>query len=80
MWNGIAYQFPKSNRTNVEACEWIGNPDSKVPRADMGPTWVLSTPDGPYVGPMNIGIREVHTALLYWVCDNVDVHAGGAPG
>ena len=24
----------------------------------MGPTWVLSTPDGPHVGPMNLAIRD----------------------
>ena len=24
----------------------------------MGPTWVLSAPDGPHVGPMNLVIRE----------------------
>ena len=35
------------------------NPDSKVHRADMGPTWVLSDPDGPHVGPMNLTIREM---------------------
>ena len=23
----------------------------------MGPTWVLSAPDGPHVGPMNLVIR-----------------------
>ena len=23
----------------------------------MGPTWVLSAPDGPHVGPMNLPIR-----------------------
>ena len=28
-------------------------PDSKVHGANMGPTWVLSAPDGPHVGPMN---------------------------
>ena len=27
-------------------------PDSKVHGANMGPTWVLSVPDGPHVGPM----------------------------
>ena len=32
-------------------------PDSKVHGANMGPTWVLSVPDGPYVGPMNLTIR-----------------------
>ena len=26
-----------------------------------GPTWVLSAPDGPHVGPMNLAIRE-----LFW--------------
>ena len=25
--------------------------------ANMGPTWVLSAPDGPHVGPMNLAIR-----------------------
>ena len=35
------------------------NPDSKVHGANMGPTWVLSAPDGPHVGPMNLAIREV---------------------
>ena len=30
--------------------------DSKVHWANMGPTWVLSAPDGPHVGPMNLAI------------------------
>ena len=34
-------------------------PESKVHRAKMGPTWVLSAPDGPHVGPMNLAIRAV---------------------
>ena len=32
-------------------------PDSKVHEANMGPTWVLSAPDGPHVGHMNLAIR-----------------------
>ena len=32
-------------------------PDSKYHGANMGPTWVLSAPDGPHVGPMNLAIR-----------------------
>ena len=32
-------------------------PDSKVHGANMGPIWVLSAPDGPHVGPMNLAIR-----------------------
>ena len=34
-------------------------PDSKVYGANMGPTWVLSAPDGPHVGPMNLAIRDI---------------------
>ena len=30
--------------------------DSKVHEANMGPTWVLSAPDGPHVVPMNLGV------------------------
>ena len=32
-------------------------PDSKVHVANMGPTWVLSPPNGPHVGPINLAIR-----------------------
>ena len=33
-------------------------PDSIALEANMGPTWVLSAPDGPHVGPMNPAIRD----------------------
>ena len=36
---------------------WENYPDSKVHGANMGPTWVLSAPDGPHIGPMNLAIR-----------------------
>ena len=36
----------------------LRNPDSKIHGANMGPAWVLSAPDGPHVGPMNLAIRE----------------------
>ena len=39
------------------------NPDSKVHGANMEPTWVLSAPDGPHVGPMNLAIRETTVGL-----------------
>ena len=29
-------------------------PVSKVNGANVGPTWALSAPDGPHVGPMNL--------------------------
>ena len=41
----------------TEPCNKI--PDSKVHEANMEPTWVLSAPDGPHVGPMNLAIRDV---------------------
>ena len=39
---------------------WQSHPDSKVQRANMGPTWVLSAPDEPHVGPMNLAIRAAY--------------------
>ena len=46
--------FAPQNNTNANP----DNIDSKVHGANMGPTWVLSAPDGPHVGPMNLAIRE----------------------
>ena len=40
------------------------NPDSKVRVANMGPTWVLASPGGPHVGPMNLAIRESVIAIV----------------
>ena len=34
-------------------------PDSKIHGANMGPTWVLSAPGGPHVGPMNLVVRDL---------------------
>ena len=34
-------------------------PDSKVHGTNMGPTWVLSAPDGTHIGPMNLAITGV---------------------
>ena len=43
-------------------------PDSKVHGAIMGPTWVLSAPDEPHVGPMNLAIREMFWAgKMHWI-------------
>ena len=40
-------------------------PDSKVHEANMGPTWVLSAPDGPHVGPGTLlsGVLFMHAYL-----------------
>ena len=39
--------------------------DSKVHGANMGLTCVLSAPDGPHVGPMNLAIRDVPGCSWY---------------
>ena len=33
-------------------------PDNKAHGDNMGPTWVLSAPDGPHVGLVNLAIKE----------------------
>ena len=45
-------------------------PDSKVLGANMGPTWVLSDPDGPHVGPMNLVIRDMAS-----LCPETTIHS-----
>ena len=52
-------------------CEAAGSvEDNKVHGANMGPTWVLSAPDGPHVGPTNLAIRDVihssHSIAYCW--------------
>ena len=40
-------------------------PESKVNGANMGPTWVLSAPDGPHIGPMNLAVRDFSICHSY---------------
>ena len=50
----------------------LSNSDSKVHGANMGPTWVLSAPDGPHVGHMNFAIRDTmftKYCLSQWISD-----------
>ena len=54
----ICYLIRLDNFTSVINVWFHSNPDSKIHGANMGPTWVLSAPDGPHVGPMNLAIRE----------------------
>ena len=44
----------------------LTSPDSKVHGANMGPTWVLSAPDGPHDDPMNLAIREDTVMHYQW--------------
>ena len=41
--------------------------------ANMGPTWVLSAPDWPHVGPMNLAIR----VILHMSGSLESAHPGG---
>ena len=61
------FRFLYKNQMRVLSWEMIYNnqvhlhhdiPDSKVHGANMGPTWVLSSPGGPHVGPMNLPIWD----------------------
>ena len=50
-------------------------PDNKVHGANMRPTWVLSAPDGPHVGPVNLAIRDNahHIATLKYFSSRLAV-------
>ena len=39
-------------------------PDSKPHRVNMRPTWILSAPAGPHVGPMNLALEDHHCRQL----------------
>ena len=45
--------------------------DTKVHGANVGPTWVLSAPDGTYVGTMNLVIRDPFYRNLYYISHNI---------
>ena len=48
---------------SIKSEAYNNNPDSKVHGANMGPTWVLSAPDRPHVGPVNLAIRESNASI-----------------
>ena len=50
------------------------SPDNKVHGANMEPTWVLSAPDGPHVGPMNLAIRELVIDLCLMTPPHTHTH------
>ena len=43
-------------------------PDSKVHEAYMGPTWVLSAPGRPHIGPMNLAITDSSLFVTFCYC------------
>ena len=44
--------------------KWYCTPDSKVHGDNIWPTWVLSAPDGPHVGPIDLAIRDSYLMKL----------------
>ena len=58
----ILYPLLRHNRSDIIIRE------SKVHGANMGPTWVLTAPDGPHFGPMNLAIRDMTPTMpLMWL-------------
>ena len=51
--------YLKIDHYRIPLYDFIRYPDSKVNGANMGPTWVLSAPYGPHVGPMNLAIADM---------------------
>ena len=43
---------------------FVNYPDNKVYGAYMGPTWVLSAPGGPHVGPKNFAIWVSYQPII----------------
>ena len=62
-WNGI--YFWEEEYYDYDRGLWLKVPGSKVHGAYMGPTWLLSTPDVPYVGPM-----DLDGSNYIWVINN----------
>ena len=70
--HGIKYIRLLNIQTKVRSIVYF--PVSKVHGANMGPTWVLSAPEGPHVGPMNFAIRVLslmicHVTSEYITCN-----------
>ena len=56
----IRRNYPDQRPVLLNEFPLHGVPDSNVHGAIVGPIWVLSVPDGPHVGPMNLAIRGPH--------------------
>ena len=59
-------------------CQWRNElyiPDNRVHVAHMGPTWVMSAPGRPNVGPMNLAIRDgTEIVLALWYATSARHH------
>ena len=60
LWPDHRKAYPPCMLWKIILQLFYNTPESKVHGANLGPTWVLSAPDGPHVGPMNLAIRDDH--------------------
>ena len=62
---------------NKYIMSWFIFPDNSVHGVNMRSTWVLSAPDGPHVGPMNLAIGvpflPLYTQVSTWPCPSYTV-------
>ena len=73
----VSHWLTAYTKWSLSTVNWYnGFPDSKVHVAHMGPTWVLSAPDGPHVGPINLAIRLVcfSGVFPYVLVYSIDYH------
>ena len=55
-FNGRIWDIPAILTVRYFKIFLLNYTDSKVHGANMGPTWVLSAPGGPHIGPMNLAV------------------------
>ena len=68
MWGQFSSRHVETCGAATRILGWLHQchdyPDSKVHGANMGPTWVLSAPGGPHIGPISLAIRVLMAWLL----------------
>ena len=65
--NDVVWSIGLEGIKSLRGLERCKIPYNTVHGANMGPTRVLSAPDGPHVGPMNLAIREAMWSGLHGV-------------
>ena len=74
--NFFLTSYTEPDRLHLKILYLQGDPDSKVHGTNTGPTWILSAPDGPHVGPMNLAVRGLFCGTLNSVTQPI---ISGAP-
>ena len=67
-WRGCPSNLISTCRDHTSSQETqtfsLNHPDNKVHGANIWPNWVLSAPDGPHVGAVNLAIRGGRTTFI----------------